>query len=185
MVISLQNLADLITISENLHDSINIGFKYIDNKSCTLGEAGVNGYKGCIKEAGWRQLLRLTSSTVNIGKTGVHIGSISNEYLARGIFEFDPCHLHYHFQHYQNYLFGSNNLLTGRKTGFCLQTTQRYHNNEWVEFNTPYYYCNYQGLSAGWGDDYFAGLDCQWIDVTHFKTSFYNLNRFYSRFKSR
>jgi hypothetical protein len=42
------NLADLITISENLHESINIGFKYIDNKSCTLGEAGVNGYKGCI-----------------------------------------------------------------------------------------------------------------------------------------
>ena len=39
---------------------------------------------------------------------------------------------------------------------------------------TPYY-CNYQGISAGWVDDYFAGLDCQWIYVTHFKTNYYNL----------
>ncbi|WP_394848531.1 hypothetical protein LZC95_13860 [Pendulispora brunnea] len=28
------------------------------------------------------------------------------------------------------------------------------------------YNCQYQGIAAGWGDDYIAGLDCQWIDIT-------------------
>ena len=28
-----------------------------------------------------------------------------------------------------------------------------------------------QGIGAGWGDDYFAGLECQWIDVTDVDTS--------------
>ncbi|CAG8487884.1 10321_t:CDS:2, partial [Racocetra fulgida] len=54
----------------------------------------------------------------------------------------------------------------GRKVGFCLQTTWRYFNTEYTYLNTPYDTCAYQGISVGWGDDYVAGLGCQWIDVT-------------------
>jgi hypothetical protein len=84
-----------------------------------------------------------------IGCVNYVLKLVANDYLEHGIFEFDPCDLHYHFQHYENYLFGN---ITGRKTGFCLQTTWRYHNNEYVSFNTPSSFCDYQGISAGWGN---------------------------------
>jgi hypothetical protein len=32
------------------------------------------------------------------------------------------------------------------------------------------YTCHNQGIEAGWGDDYIAGIECQWIDVTSVKT---------------
>ena len=35
--------------------------------------------------------------------------------------------------------------------------------------------CDYQGMAVGWGDDYYQGLDCQWIDVTNIKGGFYEL----------
>jgi hypothetical protein len=28
------------------------------------------------------------------------------------------------------------------------------------------YSCHDQGVASGWGDDYIAGLECQWIDIT-------------------
>lgn len=167
-------MADLMGVKENFIEQINVGYKYFSEDSCTLKKAGSNSQEGCIRAPGWRQLLRFTSSSINVGKTVLHLGSVfDNEYIARGVFEFDECHLHYHFQHYENYLLDN---LPGRKTGFCLQTTWRYHNNEWNPFNTPYSYCNYQGISVGWGDDYNAGLDCQWIDVTGLVASQYKLS---------
>ena len=42
--------------------------------------------------------------------------------------------------------------MKGRKTGFCISTTWRYYNNEYVPFNTPYEFCDYQGIAPGWGD---------------------------------
>ncbi|MCB9006044.1 MAG: hypothetical protein H6656_01410 [Ardenticatenaceae bacterium] len=30
----------------------------------------------------------------------------------------------------------------------------------------PNFSCNNQGIQAGWVDEYGAGLDCQWIDIT-------------------
>ena len=74
-------------------------------------------------------MLRFQATEINVGKTDLSVGSpLSNEYISRGVFEFDPCHVHYHYQHFQSYaLYGSN--LIGRKTGFCLESTNRYYNN--------------------------------------------------------
>ncbi|CAG8763053.1 5235_t:CDS:2, partial [Cetraspora pellucida] len=85
------------------------------------------------------------------------------DYLYHGVFEWDNCHKHFHFQHYGKFLFGQT---AGHKVGFCLQTTWRYFNTEYTYLNTPYDTCAYQGISVGWGDDYVAGLGCQWIDIT-------------------
>lgn len=167
--------ADLTGVEENFKNDISIGFRYFKNNSCALKE-GASDYTpgaGCIDKAGWRQLLKFTSSSVNIGKTDLHFGDVYDPlFIDNNVFEYDPCHLHFHFQHYGSYGFGP---IPGRKVGFCLQTTWRYHNNEWTDFSTPYDSCAYQGISRGWGDDYWAGLDCQWIDVTGLKPGLYNL----------
>lgn len=141
--------ADLEGVKSKLEDETNVGYKFVEENSCMLEEGGQSN-KGCVGGPGWRQLLRFTSSSINVGKSVLHLGEVkTDEYLSHGVYEWDPCHLHYHFQHYENYLFGD---LKGRKTGFCIQTTWRYFNNEYTPFNTPYSFCDYQGVSTGWGD---------------------------------
>jgi hypothetical protein len=51
-----------------------------------------------------------------------------------------------------------------------LESTSRYSNNEDTPLTHPYN-CKYQGIEAGWGDDYIAGIECQWIDITSVDTS--------------
>ena len=131
-------------MTSKLTNEINIGYKFIDTNSCTLKEGVHEGLKGCVGGPGWRQLLKFTSSSVNVGKSDLHLGNVKSEvYLSHGVYEWDPCHFHYHFQHYENFLFSN---VSGRKTGFCIQSTWRYFNNEYTPFNTPYSFCNYQGL---------------------------------------
>ena len=166
--------ADLSTVNGTLENTINYQYRYFPNDSCALFEAGVGNNRGCIDKAGWRQLLKFTSTAVNVGKTDFFLGTVTGaEEKAANFFVWSDCHRHYHFQHYGKYMFGST---TGRKVGFCLQTTWRYFNNEWVSLSTPYETCMNQGLSPGWGDDYVQGIDCQWIDVTDLKPKIYELS---------
>ena len=121
--------ADIEGVTSKLLNEINIGYKYIDEGSCTLEEGGHEGIKGCVGGSGWRQLLRFTSSSVNVGKTELHLGDVkTDEYLSHGVYEWDPCHKHYHFQHYENYLFGN---VSGRKTGFYIfKNINFFHSNK-------------------------------------------------------
>ena len=138
--------ADIVGVTSKLRDDVNIGYKFFDSDSCTLteGGSGAQGQGGCIDAPGWRQLFRFSASTVNTGKSAVHLGDVFGaDYIKNGVFEYNECHLHYHFQHLEDYYFGK---VRGRKAGFCLQTSWRYYNNEWTDFNTPYSYCNYQGV---------------------------------------
>jgi hypothetical protein len=77
--------------------------------------------------------------------------------------------MHYHFTHYGTFSYSGRTDL-GSKRAFCLESSKRYANNErtpsWSDFN-----CHNQGISEGWGDQYNAGFDCQWVDVTSFDTS--------------
>ncbi len=63
-------------------------------------------------------------------------------------------------------MFGSGGEQSGNKQAFCLQSTSRYSNNEYSPLTHPYGACSFQGIQAGWGDDYGAGIECQWVDVT-------------------
>src|SRR5262249_45886512 len=60
---------------------------------------------------------------------------------------------------------------TTAKRGFCLQSTVRTSNNELSPLSNVYYDCGYQGIEVGWADEYKAGLECQWIDVTSESTT--------------
>lgn len=161
-------LADLAVIREGLLDH-RIEYRYVPADSCAVAES-------CVKGTGWRRLLKFTASVKNTGAGTLHIGDV--DYFLEGtnppneehhVFEFSACHQHYHFSHYGDFVFGDG--VTGDKRAFCLQTTQRYSNNEATSLVSPYDGCHYQGISAGWGDDYIAGIECQWIDVTDVDTS--------------
>ena len=88
----ISQFADLQGDLSKLKDEINIGYRFIEENSCVLDEGGSGVAAGCARDKGWRQLLKFSSVTVNIGRTEIHLGNISAEYVQRGIFEFDPCH---------------------------------------------------------------------------------------------
>lgn len=157
--------ADLEPIEEGLGNHWLV-YRYIPPDSCALVEE-------CVGGSGWRRLLLFDASARNVGGADLHIGLVGLDhegrggaFLERNVFEYSACHDHYHFKFYGDFRYGSGDQQLGNKQAFCLQTTQRYFNSETTRLTTPYGSCEYQGISTGWGDDYLAGLDCQWIDVT-------------------
>ena len=159
--------ADLAAVPDGLLDN-RLEYRYITADSCAIAEA-------CVGGPGWRRLLKFTASVKNVGGQPLHIGAV--DFSIRGedtpnqqhhLFEYSACHNHYHFTHYGSFAYGPR---PGDKRAFCLQTTQRYFNNETTALTSPYFACTVQGISPGWGDDYTAGLECQWIDVTDVDTS--------------
>lgn len=156
---------DVRVMTEGL-DVQRVIYRYIDEDSCALAE-------GCVGGTGWRRLLQFDASVHNVGGKALAIGDVdyyldgSGSLLAdHNIFEYSTCHEHYHFSYYGDFLFGSGDTQSGNKQAFCLQSTNRYSNNEYSPLTHPYGACNFQGIQAGWGDDYGAGIECQWIDVT-------------------
>jgi hypothetical protein len=55
--------------------------------------------------------------------------------------------------------------------GFCLQSTNRFSNNELSPLPNIYAGCSFQGIEVGWVDEYKIGLDNQWVDVTELDTT--------------
>ncbi|MCA9541270.1 MAG: hypothetical protein KC620_20355 [Myxococcales bacterium] len=144
-------------------------YEYIAANSCAYAE-------GCVPEPGWRRLLRFDSATLNVGAEAVAIGEV--DYLIEGdpqavdnhrhgVYEFSECHGHYHFQHYGEFSYAN---MPGTKAGFCLESTDRGHNNELTPLSA-HYECGYQGVDAGWYDVYHGGLPCNWVDVTDIDTA--------------
>ena len=172
-----RNGADL----EVLEDELGINrviYRYFPSTSCSIAEA-------CVGGPGWRRLLQFNASSRNLGTEPVHIGDV-DYFIAKpkpgtatvnhNIFEYSQCHNHYHFSHYGQ--FTLEGLRTkASKQAFCLESVLRYSNNEYSPLYSPYHKCQYQGISAGWGDQYNAGLECQWIDITDVDTSKAPVNR--------
>ena len=161
---------DVAVINEGL-DVQRVIYRYIDEDSCALAE-------NCVGGKGWRRLLQFDASVKNLGGAALDIGDVdyylegSGSVLAdHNIFEYSECHEHYHFSYYGDFQFGSGDEQTGNKQAFCLQSTSRYSNNEYSPLTHPYGACNFQGIQAGWGDDYGAGIECQWVDVTDVELS--------------
>lgn len=139
-------------------------YRYIPANSCAIQE-------GCVGGSGWRRLLQFDASVANRGSDPAALGEVEegSVLLAHNMFEFSACHGHNHFSHYGKFTFGSGSQQLGSKRAFCLESTSRYSNNESTPLTHPYH-CHNQGIAAGWGDDYIAGIDCQWVDVTPVQT---------------
>ena len=162
--------ADLTGIPAQF-DTQRVIYRYIEPTSCTLEEQ-------CVGGPGWRRLLQFTGSDKNVGAMPLDIGaidyfmdgSVASQLIAHNVYEFSQCHGHYHFMHYGTFAFGDDPH-TNSKRGFCLQATNRFTNNEYGTLTNPYADCSNQGIGPGWGDEYRAGLECQWLDVTTVDTS--------------
>lgn len=148
-----------------------VEYRYFEPDSCELLEQ-------CIGAPGWRRLLQFNSSDQNRGATTLDIGAV--DYYLTGdvtlndqynIFELSMCHAHYHFTHYGSFSWDHPDALVTHKQGFCLQSTYRAANSEQSPLHNPYGGCDYQGVAAGWLDQYKIGLPCQWVDVTDVDTS--------------
>ncbi|HMP24553.1 MAG TPA: lysyl oxidase family protein [Saprospiraceae bacterium] len=133
-------------------------------RSIRLDTVHANDYclieEGCLRGYGVRQVLRFTTIIENIGERDYYIGRPSE---GSALFSFDNCHNHFHYNSYAEYTLYQEDglrLPIGFKYGFCV-----------TDFSCPpgilpKYGCNNMGISAGCYDNYWADLQCQWIDLT-------------------
>ena len=164
-------VADLDVVGEEL--AVNrLTYRYIDGDSCALAEACVGGW-------GWRRLLQFNASEKNVGSEPVNIGDVDyfiddpknpTSNANHHVYVYSACHNHYHFNYFAEFTYGADPNL-GSKRAFCLESVARYGNHEGSPTWSPYNDCAFQGISAGWGDQYNAGIECQWVDVTSVDTS--------------
>lgn len=168
--VSTMGGANLRTIDTQFHSN-RITYRYIAPDSCTIQEK-------CIGAPGWRRLLQFTSADANTGNGTLAIGKLDyfgtddagTPITEHGEFEWSACHHHFHFSHYAQFAYGEGTQATVKR-GFCLQSTERVSNNELSPLSNIYYDCGTQGIEVGWADEYRAGLECQWVDVTDENTS--------------
>ena len=153
---------DLTIDANRLASSVTVKTKVFKASDCVVVE-------GCAG-VGKRKLLRFDVATPNIGTADLFLG----DPVGNPLFEFSPCHGHYHFNGYADYELlnsSSTTILLGRKQAFCLEDFARYYPNP----GPAKYTCSYQGITVGWQDIYGSYLDCQWLDVTDIAPGNYSL----------
>jgi len=162
--ISAGAAADLAVVTEGMSDERAFVWRFFAPGSCELGEGVIGAY-------GWRRLLTFSAIVRNDGTAPIDLGDVSdpaNPYVASNAFEYSACHHHYHFSHYGTFAYAGG---TGSKRAFCLEDTNRYHNDETTPLTASHQTCGNQGIGAGWGDEYNFGIPGQWVDVTGKDTS--------------
>ena len=137
-----------------------------NNDACYVQE-------GCIRGYGQRNLVRFGTQIFNKGNTDYNIGyTPDNSTDTSTQFVWDPCHGHWHYRGYAEYvLFDANGVRIpiGSKNGFCV-----------LDLNCPpglqaKYTCSNMGITAGCSDTYGAYLPCQWVDMTGLAPGSYQL----------
>ncbi|HEX6384912.1 MAG TPA: lysyl oxidase family protein [Anaerolineae bacterium] len=146
--------ADLKVVGDDLNNH-RIVYRYFPTESCALLEQ-------CVGASGWRRLLLFDATVHNVGSQPLHIGPVIED-PRYTLFKYNACHNHYHYNNYGEFLLDDADQAS--KQAFCVQSTGRASNNETSPLTHPYS-CRFQGIQTGWIDEYFAGLDCQWIDIS-------------------
>lgn len=152
-----EEAADLMVVEEDLVNH-RIIYRYFAPDSCAVVEQ-------CVSGTGWRRLLQFDATVHNVGAQPLHIGPVVAENPLHNLFQYNACHDHFHFSNYGDFILNTADQALASKQAFCVESTGRYSNNETSPL-THSYTCRFQGVQAGWVDEYGAGLDCQWIDIT-------------------
>ena len=136
------------------------------NDPCSIAEGCVTGY-------GQRTVVSFTMHIKNVGTRDYYIGSTPSSQTDNTTqFEFSPCHGHWHYKGYAEYLLFDQQgrpMPAGFKNGFCVMDV------ECSGGGVGKFGCGEQGITAGCGDIYGAGTGCQWIDVTDIPDGLYTL----------
>lgn len=159
------NGPDLIVVQSEIASSM-----YVDHMNnsdaCYIAEGCMDGY-------GTRDLLRFTTHIKNIGNQDYYIGTPPASPTDANLqWEWDPCHGHWHYEGYAEYLLYNSegqSIPIGFKNGFCVMDLECSGGGV-GKFN-----CGNQGITAGCGDIYSSGLACQWIDITTMPAGTYTL----------
>jgi hypothetical protein len=146
---------DVKVFGDDLEDN-RLEYIYFPGNACAIQE-------GCVGGAGWRRVLRFAATVHNVGGAALHIGPVVAQDLINNTFVYDACHDHYHYEGFGEFYLGSAD--NAAKQAFCIESTSRFSNNEFSPL-VHNYTCTFQGIETGWVDEYGAGLDCQWLDVT-------------------
>ncbi len=155
---------DLIVVQSAIETSLHLStLNEVDE--CYVQEGCINGY-------GQRHIIRFTTHIKNIGDQDYYIGSPTTDTIVNQ-FEWGACHGHWHYKGYAEYLIYDRNTFQivpiGFKNGFCVLDL------ECSGGGSGQYGCDNMGISAGCGDIYSSGLDCQWIDITDLPAGNYTL----------
>lgn len=161
-----QPMPDLIVDPKLLRENWIVRTETFTATQCDAVEGGIS--------AGDHPIMRFSVSTPNIGDAPLVVGD-PNEHIAAndGLFEFAPCHHHFHFRHYA--LYELVDPLTGfswraAKRGFCMEDIIKYNpypgpNNTKRQFDAcgaPGVPGN-QGITAGFADLYVWQLQGQYF----------------------
>lgn len=160
-------LPDLIVDSDITAEQWVVRDENLPATYCSVEEGGVT--------PGVRRVLRMTVMTPNIGTADNfvgnpldHVGPMAADGSfpqSDGLFEFAPCHNHFHFRHYALYQLidaHTGYVWKAAKKGFCMLDTDPNPTSEGVEAPGPLNYdlCGtktspgFQGISHGWTDTY-------------------------------
>jgi len=85
--------ADLAVVTEGMRDEQRVMYRYFTPDSSDIAE-------GVIPAPGWRRLLTFSAIVRNDGNGPLHFGDPTdpnNPWVKSHVFEFSPCHEHYHF----------------------------------------------------------------------------------------
>jgi len=161
--------ADLIPI---LTGRFKLIYRYFAPGSCERLE--------CINADGWRRLALFSNQDMNTGVGALDIGEITLDnsdasnplpLLLHNEIIWNPCHQHYHFERFNNYVVSPGGAGVGVKQGFCIQNVVRQVNTEFSPVTNDFASCTHQGISPGWSDIYNIGIPCQWYDISSLNQS--------------
>lgn len=151
-------MPDIVVDAEMLQKEV-----VFDTRSFAPGACAI--VEGCVAGPGDRKLLRFTVETVNQGMGALQPPSPTRR---PDLFEWSPCHGHYHFEGFATYALldkAGNVVVPGRKQAYCMLDSHQARSGPNFPC-TSKYTCERQGIQPGWSDIYSNDIDCQWLDVT-------------------
>lgn len=151
-------MPDLVIDRDRLASEILFESMNVSPDSCAIVE-------GCVSGPGERKLLRFSVEAVNQGQATLTVQPPDER---PDLFQFSPCHGHYHFNGFANYALLDENgkqVLAGHKQAYCMEDTRQVMQGPKVACDKQFS-CSNQGIQAGWSDLYGNALDCQWLDIT-------------------